>query len=83
MKIVLFALLLLFGFRSCHVRHDHSKQMPQIRVPVDSTQKNDVATEDRDWADEDLVEIPEESEPLTTLPGETQDELDRMMRGEE
>ena len=83
MKYFLFCLLGLFGLtKGCHVHHDHSQQVPHARVAVDSAQHNDVATEDRSWEKEDLIVVPEPMEPLSTLPGEAQDDIERMMRGE-
>ena len=59
------ALLTLVGCNRFRVKTDHSKQMEQVRLPVDTAQKNDIkeATTDDSWEDEPLLEIPD-------IPGE-------------
>jgi hypothetical protein len=59
--------MMLLSFVACNrfrPRVNHSEQMEQVRIPVDTAQKNDIkeATED-DWQDEPLLEIPD-------IPGE-------------
>ena len=46
-------------------RTNHNEQMEQVRIPVDTAQKNDIkeAIENDDWKDEPLLEIPD-------IPGE-------------
>lgn len=62
------AVLTLFTIIGCNrfrPRTDHTQQMGQVRIPVDSAQKNDIreTTEDNSWEDEPLLEIPD-------IPGE-------------
>ena len=83
MKCFLFCLLALFGLtKGCHVRHDHSKEMPSARVALDSAQRNDVVVDDRSWEKEDLVVVPEETGSLGTPTDDAQEEVERLMRGE-
>ena len=62
------AVLMVFFFFLCNrfrMKTDHSVQMEQVRIPVDTAQKNDIkeTTEDDSWEDEPLLEIPD-------IPGE-------------
>lgn len=59
------ALLALVGCNRFRVKTDHGAQMEQVRIPVDTAQKNDIkeSTEDDSWQDEPLLEIPD-------IPGE-------------
>ncbi len=58
-------LLTFVGCNRFRVKTDHSKQMEQVRLPVDTAQKNDIkeTTTDDSWEDEPLLEIPD-------IPGE-------------
>ena len=57
--------LMLVGCNRFRMKTDHSIQMEQIRIPVDTAQKNDIkeTTTDDSWEDEPLLEIPD-------IPGE-------------
>lgn len=64
---VIMALMLLV-FVACNrfrPRAYHHEQMEQVRIPVDTAQKNDIkeTTENEDWEDEPVLEIPD-------IPGE-------------
>lgn len=53
------------GCNRFRVKTDHNAQMEQVRIPVDTAQKNDIkeTTSDENWEDEPLLEIPD-------IPGE-------------
>ncbi len=58
--------LMLVAFIGCNrfrPKTDHSEQMEQVRLPVDTAQKNDIIADDESWKDEPLLEIPD-------IPGE-------------
>ena len=60
--------LMVLAFVGCNrfrPKTDHRQQMEQVRIPVDTAQKNDIkeTTEDDSWKDEPLLEIPD-------IPGE-------------
>ena len=58
--------LMLVAFIGCNrfrPRNYHHEQMEQVRLPVDTAQKNDVVADDESWKDEPLLEIPD-------IPGE-------------
>jgi hypothetical protein len=60
--------LMLLAFVACNrmrPRAYHHEQMEQVRIPVDTAQKNDIkeTTENEDWEDEPVLEIPD-------IPGE-------------
>ncbi len=59
------AFLTVVGCNRFRVKTDHGAQMEQVRLPMDSAQKNDIkeTTEDDSWKDEPLLEIPD-------IPGE-------------
>ena len=62
------AVLMVFAIVGCNrfrMKTDHSVQMEQVRIPVDTAQKNDIkeTTENEDWEDEPVLEIPD-------IPGE-------------
>lgn len=59
------ALLTIVSCNRFRVRTDHSVQMEQVRIPIDTAQKNDIkeTTEDNSWEDEPLLEVPD-------IPGE-------------
>ena len=63
--LTLLLCLALVGCNRFRVKTDHKAQMEQVRIPVDTAQKNDIkdATEDDSWKDEPLLEIPD-------IPGE-------------
>lgn len=63
--LIAFALLTIAGCNRFRLKTDHSQQMEQVRIPVDTAQKNDIkeATTDDSWEDEPLLEIPD-------IPGE-------------
>lgn len=91
MKKLVYVVGVLLVVCSCQVRHDHSKHMQQVRVPVDSAQKNYV-DEDRVKAaaeakdDEGVYVMPEEPKrgALTKKPSaNVEDEIERMMKGED
>ena len=50
--------LMLVGCNRFRMKTDHSTQMEQIRIPVDTAQKNDIkeTTTDDSWEDEPLLE---------------------------
>lgn len=83
----LVCMTLLLG--GCKVRHDHSKQMQQMRVPVDTAQKGYV-DEERARAAEAEAELEEEG--IFVMPEEPvrgsgttniDEEIERMMSGED
>lgn len=91
MKKLVFVVGVLLVVCSCHVRHDHSKHMQQVRVPVDSAQRNYV-DEDRAKAaaeakdDDGIYVMPEEpTQGTLTKKASTnvEDEIERMMKGED
>jgi hypothetical protein len=53
------------GCNRFRVKTDHNAQKEQVRIPVDTAQKNDIkeTTSDENWEDEPLLEIPD-------IPGE-------------
>lgn len=55
------AVLTLTGCNRFRVKTDHNAQMEQVRIPVDTAQKNDIkeTTSDESWEDEPLLEIPD------------------------
>ena len=60
--------LMLLAFVACNrmrPRAYHHEQMEQVRIPVDTAQKNDIkeTTENDDWEDEPVLEMPD-------IPGE-------------
>lgn len=61
------AVLTLTGCNRFRVKTDHNAQMEQVRIPVDTAQKNDIKETTSDesfpWEDEPLLEIPD-------IPGE-------------
>lgn len=83
--LVLMALLALCACNRMRVKHDHSKQVQSVRIPVDTAQKdyvNDV--KDESWKDEDLVVLPEEPEHgKSSSSSNIDEEIERMMRGED
>ena len=91
MKKLVYFVGVMLAVCSCQVRHDHSKHMQQVRVPVDSAQKNYV-DEDRAKAaaeakeDEGIYVMPEEPKhgDLTRKAStNVEDEIERMMKGED
>ena len=99
MKTCLFTLLALMMLCGCHVRHDHSQQMPGSRMGVDSVPNNTIGTmsdeeiealeeekreEEEDWMKEDGVYIPD---PPKDAKGEAHpeavDAIERMLQGKE
>ena len=88
-------LVYLFGVTlmvcGCHVRHDHSKQMQSVRVAVDTAQKNYVDEERAKAAaeikdDEGIYVMPKEPESgdLSKKSSKNaEDEIERMMKGED
>ena len=93
-KLVLFFCLLMV-LCACQVRHDHSKRMQQVRVALDSTQKNDVQAvgidstehkkgEARDEEDDALLDIPDIPEEVKTESNAaTMREMELMLQGKE
>ncbi|MBQ8152055.1 MAG: hypothetical protein IJ548_06645 [Paludibacteraceae bacterium] len=78
--LAVMALLAIVGCNRFRLKTDHSKQMEQVRIPVDTAQKNDIkeTTTNDDWEDEPLLEIPD-------IPGEAgghpdASEAERMFR---
>ena len=60
--------LMLLAFVACNrmrPRAYHHEQIEQVRIPVDTAQKNDIkeTTENEDWEDEPVLEMPD-------IPGE-------------
>ena len=55
-------LVALIGCNRFRPKTDHRPQMEQVRLPVDTAQKNDIV-EDESWKDEPILEIPD-------IPGE-------------
>ena len=91
MRKLMYVVGVMLAVCSCQVRHDHSKHMQQVRVPVDSAQKNYV-DEDRAKAaaeakdDEGIFVMPEEPKGnnLTRkTSANAEDEIERMMKGED
>ena len=91
MKKYVYAAGLLMVLGACQVRHDHSKKMQSIHVVADTAQKNYV-DEDKARAEAEqkegdgLVVLPETKEsgnlagtPMTNA----EDEIERMMKGED
>lgn len=67
-SIYVIMVLMLLAFVACNrmrPRAYHHEQMEQVRIPVDTAQKNDIkeTTENEDWEDEPVLEIPD-------IPGE-------------
>ena len=95
MKKLVFLLFMLVALCACQVRHDHSKRMQQVRVALDSTQKNDVqtvensdSTENRETAegveDDALLDIPDIPEEVKTVSNPaTMHEMELMLQGKE
>ena len=72
MKKPLFLILLCLSLCACEVRHNHNKQMMQVRVADDS----------QDWENAPLIETPDMVEDEVEMPDEEAlEELDRMMQG--
>lgn len=82
MKKLLFALMMLAALVSCEVKHDHSKQMQQARVPVDSAQKDDITKPEESWSDEELIEIPKE-ERVAPPSADFDKKMEQMMSGKD
>lgn len=91
MRKLMYVVGVMLAVCSCQVRHDHSKHMQQVRVPVDSAQKNYV-DEDRAKAaaeakdDEGIFVMPEEpkgSNLTRKTSANAEDEIERMMKGED
>lgn len=63
--LTVLSILTLMGCNRFRVKTDHSQQMEQVRLPIDTAQKNDIkeVAEDDSWKDEPLLEIPD-------IPGE-------------
>ena len=98
MKSCLFTLLALMMLCGCHVRHDHSQQMPGSRMGVDSVPNNTIGTmseeeikaleeekrEEEEWMKEDGIYIPD---PPKDAKGEAHpeavDAIERMLQGKE
>lgn len=82
--VLLFALvLMLAGCNRWRVKHDHSKQMQSVHVPVDSAQKDYVdELEKEDWENENVIVLPEESD-RGSVKGNVDDVIERMMKGED
>ncbi len=80
-------LVLLLG--GCQVRHDHSKQMQQMRVPVDTAQRDYVEDVQAEAAaasgmsdDEGLIVVPCEPVPDEGV-ANVDEQIERMLKGEE
>lgn len=82
MKQLLLVIGVLMLLVACHIKHDHSKQMPQVRIVADTTQKKDVLAEEEEWAEDPLLEIPDVPEDINgdATPDEIH-ELEQMMQG--
>ena len=95
MKKLVFILFLLMTLCACEVRHDHSKRMQQVRIALDSTQKNDVqtvenieGTENKETAEDEeddaLLDIPDIPEEVKTVSNPaTMREMELMLQGKE
>ena len=83
MKKPLFLILLCLSLCACEVRHDHNKQMMQVRVADDTPTQNDTTTNpSQDWENAPLIETPDMVEDEVEMPDEEAlEELDRMMQG--
>lgn len=83
MKKPLFLILLCLSLCACEVRHDHNKQMMQVRVADDTPTQNDTTTNaSQDWENSPLIETPDMVEDEVEMPDEEAlEELDRMMQG--
>ena len=80
---VFFLLLTLYACNRFRVRHDHSKHMQQVHVPVDTAQRDYVDDiKDDSWKDEDLIVVPKDVEHGKS-PANAGDEIERMMKGED
>ena len=85
MKKLYLALVILMTCCACgrvRVRHDHSRQMPQMRMPKDTTRVNDVADADTSWMDDPMTVLPEEPGRVKA-PARAGDDIERMMSGED
>lgn len=87
MKKLVFVFVVLLALCACNrfrVRHDHSKQMQQVRLPVDTARKDYVDEEKADdsWEDEELIVLPKDPEH-GKAPANVDEELERMMKGED
>ena len=86
MKKLLFALAVLLTFTACHrprVRHDRSKRMPKMHVPVDTAQKNDIAVVDSLKDYEDDIVLPHETVQKQKKIKNIDKKIERMMKGED
>lgn len=97
-KTFLFTFLALMMLCGCHVRHDHSQQMPGSRMGIDSVPDNTIGTlseeeikaleeekrEEEEWMKEDGIYIPD---PPKDAKGEAHpeavDAIERMLQGKE
>ena len=68
--LVAMMVLALVGCNRFRARSFHGEQMEQVRLPVDSAQKNDIreTSEDNSWEDEPLLEIPDMGTDLRCSP---------------
>jgi hypothetical protein len=82
MKKLLYLIFIGLVLSACEIRHNHDKQVMQVRVPVDSTHHKDVKNAEEDWQDEPLIETPTEyNGEVEMTEDEALEELDRMMTG--
>lgn len=80
--LLLVAFLSLCACNRMRVKHDHSKQMESVRVPVDTAQRNYVDEEkNNSWEEDELIVIPDEPGNGKSS-GNAGDEIERLMRGE-
>lgn len=98
MKTCLFTLLALMMLCGCHVRHDHSQQMPGSRMGIDSIPNNTIGTmseeeikaleeekrEEEEWMKEDGIYIPDPpKDAKAEAHPEAVDAIERMLQGKE
>ena len=87
MKKLVLVLFLLMTLCACHVRHDHSKHVQQVRIVLDTTQKSEIQTaeeiENEDESDAllDIPDIPEEFK--AEAHPESMREMEQMLEGKD
>ncbi|MBO6187666.1 MAG: hypothetical protein IJV38_02275 [Prevotella sp.] len=87
MRKAIFVFAVVMTLCACgrmRVKHDHSRQMLQMRMPEDTVHVEPVVEEEDTaiWDDEPMTVLPQEPEH-GKAPANVDEEMERMMRGED